>query len=128
MGGEGLVKPHEGLCSVIHNFSARARFLCIMDWGVWGAGGGGQEASEIQIPTDLLAFACSHQFHFVKADLSSDPSGREEGAGSLGKEKAKTWAVDLPLSCWWHCPWAALKGRGGEAPGHSSEGRDLTSA
>lgn len=99
-----------------------------MDWGVWGAGGGGQEASEIQIPPNLQAFACSHQFHFVKADLSSDPSGREEGAGSLGKEKAKTRGGDLPLSCWWHCPWFALKERRGEAPGHSSEGRDLTPA
>lgn len=93
-----------------------------------GVGGGGQEASEIQIPPNLLAFACSHQFHFAKADLSSDPSGREEGAGSFGKEKAKTRGADLPLSCWWHCPWAAVKGRGGEALRHSSEGRDLTPA
>lgn len=110
----GLDKPHEGLCSVIRNFSARARFLCTMAWRVWGAGGGGQEASEIQILPNLLAFACSHQFHFAKADLNSDLSGREEGAGSLG-EKAKMWGVDFPLSCWWHYPWAAVKGRGGEA-------------
>lgn len=99
-----------------------------MDHRVRGAPGGGQEASEIQIPPNLLAFACSHQFHFAKADLSSDPSGREEGVDSLGKETAKTWGVDLLLSCWWHCPWAAVKGKGGEGLEHSSEGRDLTPA
>lgn len=97
-GGEGSVKSHEGLCSAIHNFSVCVRFLCIMAWGAWGAGGGGQEASEIQIPPNLLAFACSHQFHFAKADLSSDPSKREEGAGSLGKEKAKAQGA-LVLTC-----------------------------
>lgn len=99
-----------------------------MAGGAWGAGGGGQEANEIQIPPNLLAFACSHQFHFAKADLSSDPSRREEGAGSLGKEKAKTPGEDLLLSCWWHCPWAAVKGRGAEVLRHSSEGRDLSPA
>lgn len=92
---------------------------------MWGAGGGGQEASEIQISPNLLAFACLHQFHFAKADLNSDPSGREEGAGSLG-EKAKMWGVELPLPCWWHYPWAAVRGRGGEALEHSSESNDLT--
>lgn len=35
---------------MIHKFSARARFLCIIDRGALGGGGGGQEASEIQIP------------------------------------------------------------------------------
>lgn len=121
----GLDKPREGLCSVIRNFPARARFLCIMARGAWGAGGGGQEASEIQIPPNLLAFACLHQFHFAKADLNSDPSGREEGAGSLG-EKAGTQGVESPVSCWWHCPSAAGTGRGGEALELSSQGRDLT--
>lgn len=94
----GLDKPHEGLCSVIRNFSARARFLCIMARRVWGAGGGGQEASEIQIPPNLLAFACLHQFHFAKADLNSDPSGREEGAGSLGeKRRCGEWTCLCPV-------------------------------
>lgn len=71
---------------MIRNFSARARFLCIIACGVWGAGGGGQEAGEIQIPPNLLAFACLHQFHFAKADLSSDPSRGRGGSRQLWKE------------------------------------------
>lgn len=69
-------------------------------------------------PPNLLAFACSHQFHFAKADLSSDPNEREEGAGRLGKERTKAQGVDFPLSCWQHCQQAAGQERVGEESRH----------